>query len=232
MGVPFQVPPDRPRALLLGGGLGIPPMIFLARWLMQKGERVSHATNPSLNNRQQPIDSHEDSDRRELVSAALGQETPFQATAHEPLLLMGSEIPFPFDLCSSRIPVSLPDGVTAAMAPMEALGIPSRLASGRGYPGSFQGFVTELAELWLRTQPSSTYREIALYACGPEPMLRATANLARRYDLPCQVCLEEFMACGVGACAGCVVPVTTPTGVAMKRVCVDGPVFHARDVFL
>ena len=46
-----------------------------------------------------------------------------------------------------------------------------------------------------------------------------------------QVSLEEFMACAVGGCAGCAVKVTTPAGPAMKRVCVDGPVFEAQAVF-
>jgi len=62
-------------------------------------------------------------------------------------------------------------------------------------------------------------------------MLRAVAQVARDYALPCQVSLEEFMACAVGGCAGCTVPVNTAEGVMMKRVCVDGPVFEARDVF-
>ena len=62
-------------------------------------------------------------------------------------------------------------------------------------------------------------------------MLEAVAALAKEYRLPCQVSMEEFMACGVGGCAGCVVEVQTENGPAMKRVCVDGPVFDARSVF-
>ena len=62
-------------------------------------------------------------------------------------------------------------------------------------------------------------------------MLAAVAALGREFALPCQVSLEEFMACGVGGCAGCVVEVRTPAGPAMKRVCVDGPVFDAQEVF-
>ena len=63
-------------------------------------------------------------------------------------------------------------------------------------------------------------------------MLRAVAALADEFDVACQVSLEEFMACAVGGCAGCVVQVTTPQGPAMKRVCVDGPVFDAKTVFV
>jgi dihydroorotate dehydrogenase electron transfer subunit len=62
-------------------------------------------------------------------------------------------------------------------------------------------------------------------------MLRAVAGLAREFDLPCQVSLEEFMACAVGGCAGCVVPIHAANGIAMKRVCVDGPVFPAEAVY-
>jgi dihydroorotate dehydrogenase electron transfer subunit len=62
-------------------------------------------------------------------------------------------------------------------------------------------------------------------------MLEAVAKLARDYKLPCQVSLEEYMACAVGGCAGCVVKVQTDDGPAMRRVCVDGPVFDAQSVF-
>jgi dihydroorotate dehydrogenase electron transfer subunit len=62
-------------------------------------------------------------------------------------------------------------------------------------------------------------------------MLKSVAAVARKFDVPAQVSLEEFMACAVGGCAGCAVRVETPTGPAMKRVCVDGPVFDSRAVF-
>jgi dihydroorotate dehydrogenase electron transfer subunit len=72
---------------------------------------------------------------------------------------------------------------------------------------------------------------VTVYACGPHVMLEAAVDLARDYGLPVQVSLEEFMACAVGGCAGCVVEVKTPDGPAMKRVCVDGPVFDGYTVF-
>jgi dihydroorotate dehydrogenase electron transfer subunit len=141
---------------------------------------------------------------------------------------MGSEVPFPFDPATSRIVVDgLPAGVTAAMPLMETLGVPSRLASGAGFDGCYPGFVTELGREWLRSLDESQQRQVEIFACGPTPMLRAAAALARDFGLPCQVSLEEYMACAVGGCAGCTVRVNTPTGPAMKRVCVDGPVFDA-----
>lgn len=70
-----------------------------------------------------------------------------------------------------------------------------------------------------------------IYACGPLPMLRAAAQLARELDVPCQVSLEERMACGFGACMGCVVPVRDGKGgTKFRRVCHDGPVFDAEEL--
>lgn len=64
-----------------------------------------------------------------------------------------------------------------------------------------------------------------IYACGPLPMIRATAQIARRYGVPCQVSVETLMACGMGACLGCAVEGTDPG--KYLHACVDGPVFDA-----
>ncbi|MFM8584907.1 MAG: dihydroorotate dehydrogenase electron transfer subunit [Gammaproteobacteria bacterium] len=187
----FQLNPERPRPLMIGGGVGIPPMVFLAETLA--------------------------SDRR---------------IEWKPLVLMGSEIPFPFQTRPSTILVpGIPDGVIASMPLLDGWGIPSRLASRSGFPGCFDGFVTELAAAWLSTLDERTLREVEIFSCGPTPMLEATTKLAARFGLACQVSLEEFMACAVGGCAGCAVRVKTPNGPAMKRVCVDGPVFDGYTVF-
>ena len=63
-----------------------------------------------------------------------------------------------------------------------------------------------------------------VYACGPEPMLAAVADLCRRSGTPCQVAVEEHMACGFGACQGCAV--RTAAG-GYDLVCRDGPAFDA-----
>jgi dihydroorotate dehydrogenase electron transfer subunit len=114
---------------------------------------------------------------------------------------------------------------------LEQWGVPSRLATLAGFAGCFDGFVTELARAWLAGLAPSALAETEIFACGPTPMLAATARLAREFCVPCQVALEEFMVCAVGGCAGCAVAVQTATGSAMKRVCVDGPVFEANSVF-
>jgi dihydroorotate dehydrogenase electron transfer subunit len=62
-------------------------------------------------------------------------------------------------------------------------------------------------------------------------MLKAAQRVADEFSIPSQLCLEEFMACAVGGCAGCVVPVIVDGKRQMKRVCVDGPVFDGAAVY-
>lgn len=72
-----------------------------------------------------------------------------------------------------------------------------------------------------------------IYACGPMPMLRAIKAYALEADIPAYISLEERMACGVGACLGCVCTtknVDAHSHVHNARICTDGPVFEAREV--
>jgi dihydroorotate dehydrogenase electron transfer subunit len=188
IGRPFEAVPGRPRALLLGGGVGIPPMVFLA-------DRLRHDRSVSM------------------------------------FVVMGSEVPFPFETRTSDIAVpGLDTEPSATMPLLERWGVAARLASGAGFAGCHRGYVTDLARIWLDTLGDDAHRETALYACGPAPMLEACVDLAREYALPCRVSLEEYMACAVGGCAGCAVRVRTGDGRAMKRVCVDGPVFDGHAI--
>ena len=189
IGQPFRISAERPRTLLIGGGVGIPPMVYLADWL-----------------------------RRD-------------AAGWEPLAILGSEIPFPFPLLASQLDTPwLDKDINATMPLLESWGVPCRLATLAGFAGCFDGYVTDLADRWLSGFDAAALDKTGIFACGPTPMLEAVANLAKRYSLPCQVSLEEYMACAVGGCAGCAVRIRTPDGDAMKRVCVDGPVFDASTV--
>lgn len=74
-------------------------------------------------------------------------------------------------------------------------------------------------------------RTDVIYACGPMPMLRQVTSLAKRYDIPVQVAVEELMACGIGVCMSCVLPVVGSDGITrMARACTDGPVFRGERV--
>ena len=72
-----------------------------------------------------------------------------------------------------------------------------------------------------------------IYACGPLPMLRALKEYAAKKGMECYVSLEERMACGIGACLGCVCKskkTDLHTNVKNKRICKEGPVFEAGEV--
>jgi len=70
--------------------------------------------------------------------------------------------------------------------------------------------------------------KLKLYACGPEPMLKAVGKLAVERGIPCELALEAHMACGFGVCLGCVVPVRRADDqVGYDRVCLEGPVMDA-----
>lgn len=95
------------------------------------------------------------------------------------------------------------------------------LASDDGSVG-FQGLVTEL--LGTHAPPQH------LIGCGPAPMMKAVARLARTWQLPCHLSLESPMACGIGICFSCVALVQTPKGADYRRICMEGPVFDAADL--
>jgi len=173
--------------LLIGGGVGMPPIIAMAQEL--KGNRY-----------------------------------------FSPYVILGSEVPFPFETTTSELN-GFKSSQFHTMPLLEDWGIPCGLASLQNYEGIYKGYVTGLAKDFLESLSSDELSNVEIYACGPHPMLEAVSKLAKKYNIPCQVSLEEFMACAVGGCAGCTVEVQTKNGLAMKRVCVDGPVFEAQSVF-
>lgn len=200
----FSPVPERPVSILVGGGVGIPPLVFLAETL---------ANTP----------------------AGPGPEPQAPAArtvSGSTVAFFGSEVPFPFAVGAGRIPVDgVPAGATACMLALDAAGIPSRLASGAGLEGCHGGHVTELVRTYLAARTVAERTRMTVYACGPTPMLKAVQRLAHEFGLPTQLCLEEYMACAVGGCAGCVVPVNVNGQRMMKRVCVDGPVFDGATVY-
>ena len=186
----FAIPSGKKSAILIGGGVGIPPVLFM-------GEEIKKINGG--------ID---------LVA------------------FFGSEIPFPFETCDSDLVMpGLDFSVNKTIDDMEKLGIPCRLSSQAGYEGCHLGFVTELAKSFIETLSDGEKTETIIYACGPESMLKAVAKLAKDDQLDCVLSLEEYMACAIGGCAGCTVKVLEDGHERMKRVCVDGPVFDAEQLY-
>jgi len=96
----------------------------------------------------------------------------------------------------------------------------ARVATDDGSVGE-HGLVTDLLRAELAVD-----RRAEVYACGPPPMLEAVRALCAELDVPAQLALESGMACGFGACFGCVVPTTG----GYVRLCLDGPVLDAADL--
>ena len=178
---------DRKIPLLIGGGVGMPPMIAIAQKIKDNAY-------------------------------------------YNPYVILGSEVPFPFEASQSSL-----NGFNSSkfytMPLLEEWRVPCGLASLQDYEGVYKGYVTDLSREYLDSLSSNDLKEVEIFTCGPNPMLEAVSKLSNDYNLPCQASLEEYMACAVGGCAGCVVEVKTENGPAMKRVCVDGPVFDAKTVF-
>lgn len=164
LGNAFQVPAACRHLVLVAGGVGVPPIRFLAQTLLDPPDAVSRC----------------------LV---------FVGGRTKDDLVCLTE----FDLPGFLLDVSTDDGSQGT-----------------------QGMVTHNLEKALAGGPADL-----ICACGPPGMLKAVAAIAAARDIPCQVSIEAMMACGMGACLGCAVPVRDdPT--RYRHVCMDGPVFDAR----
>jgi dihydroorotate dehydrogenase electron transfer subunit len=161
LGRPFPLPQKPVGCLLVGGGYGAAPLLYLAQRLQQQGLRT------------------------DMVIGAATSERVFNAIE------------------AKRLSAS------------------ARFTTEDGSLGT-RGVVTDVLDELL----DSSSAEV-IYACGPMAMLAAVARLARRRQVPCQVAVEEAMACGVGVCWTCVLPYRRKGGWDNLRACIDGPVFNA-----
>jgi len=187
LGNGFTLHPDRPLAAVLGGGIGIPPMLYLAEALTGAGAEV----------------------------------VAFAGARSRALL--------PLTLAPAESPAT--DGrPTRCAVEFAHRGATTVIATDDGSAG-VAGMVHEAFAAWLRSRRPAG-GDLAVYACGPEPMMRAVADDADDAGAACQLALERHMACGVGACQGCVVKVKAdaPDRWAYKLACTDGPVFNAEDI--
>lgn len=187
LGNGYRVPPNLTTALLVAGGIGVPPVVALAEKLANVKRRRSAVR------------------RRHKLVAFVGGKTSTDV------------------LCLSDF---------------RKAGSTRHVATEDGSLGH-QGLVTDLLETYLRSTGDGL--RSAIYACGPHPMLHAVAQVAERFEIPCQVSLEAYMACGFGACMGCVIPVqssrqamnrepSTMNRQSYKLCCKDGPAFDAREI--
>lgn len=136
---------------------------------------------------------------------------------HQVILLAGAET-------DEKIPfrVRRPRAGRATLPDLEALGAEVTFVS-----ESVEGIlITQVVEARLG---ELSEKGTGMFACGPRAMLARLSEVTGGH-VPLQVSLEERMACGVGACRSCVVPVRLVEGAAYRTVCRDGPVFDAAEV--
>jgi dihydroorotate dehydrogenase electron transfer subunit len=116
--------------------------------------------------------------------------------------------------------------LAAGVEDFRAAGIAVELATDDGSAGH-HGYVTDL----LTRRLERGERPAKVVGCGPPAMLAALSRLVARHAIPCDVSLENHMACGFGACFSCVAPIRQADGtIDLRRVCVEGPIFPASDV--
>ena len=187
LGNSFGIFPDRPAAALIGGGVGIPPLLYLAESLKAVGKDVVAFTG--------------------LRSA-------------DRLLL--TLVP-----AAKVDPQGLP---TFCLAELAALGVPASVSTDDGSLGA-KAFASQTFHRWLDRSGLGP-ADLAVYSCGPEPMMKAVGDLCVARGIACQLAVERHMACGMGACQSCIVKIRdgSEKGWSYKLCCADGPVFDARDV--
>lgn len=161
LGRGFDLGPAGEEKVLVGGGVGLAPLYYLAKVLIERGEKVR------------------------LFAGGRNRDDI---------------------LCITEF---------------ERLGVETYVATDDGTLGE-SGFVTQVLERHLGAG-------MRIFACGPTPMLNAVAKMAAAHDVPCQVSMEAYMACGVGACLGCVMKGANHTEATpdYRCVCKDGPVFDS-----
>ncbi len=110
----------------------------------------------------------------------------------KPLVFLEAGHAFPFRMRPSTIIVDgMPDGVIAGLSVLDEQGIPSRLSSPADLPGCYDGSIIDLADAWLATLNNDTLKEVEVFVCGPTPLLKSTAKVARKFGVVCQVSMDK-----------------------------------------
>jgi dihydroorotate dehydrogenase electron transfer subunit len=183
LGNAFRIFPDKPLAAVIGGGVGIPPMMYLAEALAAAGKKTV-AFNGA---------------RTASLLPLTIDEAKVEATGHP----------------------------TPCVGEFSRYGIDSVVATDDGTLG-FAGVVSEALRDWLNAHVNEE-SQLAVYCCGPEPLMKSVGELCVAFGIRCQLALERKMACGMGTCQSCIVKVRAENeqGWTFKLCCSDGPVFDA-----
>ncbi|MDB5355771.1 MAG: pyrK [Phycisphaerales bacterium] len=220
LGNRFHLPTKEGLAVLVGGGVGIPPMLYLAERL--EGYRAVAFCGALT--------------RDLLPLTVLSLERPPGVDSFEPMGNIGE-----FARHGVGSVITTDDGsygfrgfVTQALERyLDGLGFRVQ-GSGKREGGDFK---PQISDGDLKSQISDTVLPI-LYTCGPEPMMKRVAEIAAARGLECQIAVERAMACGMGTCQSCCIRVRKPVESVPLRgrdwtyrlACTDGPVFKGADL--
>ncbi len=186
-------------ACLVGGGVGIPPMMYLAtaRWARRAGKSAVAFIGCS---------------GRDLlpVTFRAGPDAMESDANGEPVMNVEE---------------------------FREFGYPAVITTDDGSIG-MKGYVTQALRRFFAAQAGANAGRLngtVVCCCGPTPMMKATARVAAEFEVPCQVSLEQPMACGMGTCQSCIIkyrPHGSAEGTDWKYrlTCTDGPVFDSRDI--
>lgn len=185
LGRAFSVPPSSHTALLVSGGIGLPPVRWHAEILRNKGISCNSIFG-ARERRFIPL----------TLSSAPSPEGKMTLCADE------------FTRINTALAITTDDGSCGQ-----------------------RGRVTDAMERYFSSTRDS--ESVHVFACGPEPMLRAVGALCLARGIPCELAMERVMACGMGTCQSCVVPIHDPAradGWRYSLCCTEGPVYRAGDL--
>ena len=198
LGNRFELPEDKSLGLLVGGGVGLPPMFYLAEAMQEEGWFGCA-----------------------FVGATTGDLLAVTMTGE---------------------PAHTEGGASFCVTEFAGRGLPTVITTDDGTIG-MTGRITDGLRNYLQTQPEEGRAECVIFVCGPEPMMKAVAELARVFRVEAQACVEQPMACGMSTCQSCVVRIKgiqgnePPHGVLedgtpwrYRLACTDGPVFNTEQV--
>jgi len=170
LGQGWQIDKKKKIAILVGGGMGVAPLLALA-------EQISKIKNQ----------------RSKILYVLIGAKNRDRVLAEKD-----------FKTLTDQVLVSTDDGTQGK-----------------------KGFISDiLIDVLENTLGEKDLDQTTIYACGPQPMLKAITDIAFQKKIDCQVSMEQHMACGIGTCLGCVIQ----TKDGYKKVCDDGPVFKAEEI--
>jgi dihydroorotate dehydrogenase electron transfer subunit len=186
LGNRFPIIEAKRAAWLIAGGVGLPPILWLAETLNRAGRRT----------------------------------TAFCGAQSKDLL--------PLTLDPRTAPWSTAEHATFSATEFARSNVPVVLSTDDGTIG-FHGHVGNAMSAFHNANPVDN-NDLVMYACGPEAMLQFVADFCTRRRIECYLCMERAMACGMGTCQSCVIPIrdeSDPDGWCYQLCCTDGPIFEA-----